>query len=102
MALFNLIENGVKYSQGKTVEIHILKSNDNLCLTISDQGIGIMPEHLANISKPFYRADHTNQIEGSGIGLSIALRIFEKNNVKYKIQSAVNQGTTILLWFDVK
>ncbi|WP_165024124.1 sensor histidine kinase [Dysgonomonas sp. ZJ279] len=98
MSLFNLIENGVKYSHGNAVDIHIYKNNDNaLCLSITDYGIGIPPEQLENISKPFYRADNANQIQGSGIGLSIALRILEKNNIKYEIISELNKGTKITI-----
>jgi signal transduction histidine kinase len=97
LMLFNLVENAVKYSQGKPVVIDIFNSKRQLCLSIADQGIGIMPEHLAGISKPFYRADHTNRIEGSGIGLSIALRIMEKNGIAYEIKSEVNTGTTIFV-----
>ncbi|GHV56402.1 two-component sensor histidine kinase [Bacteroidia bacterium] len=97
MLLFNLVENAVKYSQGKPVKIHIFSCENHLHLSVADEGTGIMPEHLANITKPFYRADHTNRIEGLGIGLSIALRIMEKNRIKYEIQSEVNAGTTITL-----
>lgn len=98
MALFNLIENGVKYSQGNMVDICIYKNSNNfLCISITDYGIGIPTEHLENISRPFYRADNTNQIQGSGIGLSIALRILEKNNIEYKIESQVNIGTKVSL-----
>jgi len=97
--LFNLVENAVKYSHGKTVKMVIFSQDNQLCMSIYDKGIGIMPEHLANISKPFYRADHTNQIEGSGIGLSIALRIMQKNHIEYKITSEVNVGTTVTLKF---
>ncbi|GHS94429.1 hypothetical protein FACS1894207_2630 [Bacteroidia bacterium] len=99
MLLFNLVENAVKYSQGKPVEMAIYSQDNRLCMSISDKGIGIMPEHLAHISKPFYRADHTNQIEGSGIGLSIALRMMEKNHIEYEIASEVNAGTTVTLKF---
>jgi len=97
MALYNLIENAVKYSQGKQVDILLFNHEDRLGLSINDKGIGIPPEQLADISRPFYRADNTNQIQGSGIGLSIALRILEKNHIEYQIQSELNQGTTILL-----
>jgi signal transduction histidine kinase len=99
MALFNLVENAVKYSKGKPVDIHIFKCENNLCLSIADKGTGIMPEHLTHIRKPFYRADHTNQVKGSGIGLSIALRIIEKNKIECKIESEVGIGTTIILKF---
>jgi signal transduction histidine kinase len=99
MMLCNLVENAIKYSQGKPVEVMLFHENSHLCMSIADRGIGIMPEHLANISKPFYRADHTGRIEGAGIGLSIALRIMEKNNIGYRIKSTVNAGTNIVLEF---
>ncbi len=99
IALFNLIENAVKYSNGKQIEIRIFKNEFTLGLSITDHGIGIPSEELKYISKPFYRADNTNQIQGSGIGLSIALRILEKNGIKYNIQSIENKGTTITLLF---
>lgn len=97
MAMFNLIENAVKYSQGNIVDIHLSKTEGNLSMSITDKGIGIPSDQLANISKPFYRADNTNKIQGSGIGLSIALRILEKNKIKYEIVSEENKGTTIIL-----
>ena len=100
MALFNLIENAVKYSQNKPIEIHIYKDDENkLCISIKDNGIGIPTDQLENISKPFYRADNTNKVEGSGIGLSIALKILEKNNIEYSIESEENVGSTVLLRF---
>lgn len=99
MVLFNLIENAVKYSRGATVDLHLFKENNHLNLLIKDTGIGIPEDKLKNISKPFYRADNANQEEGSGIGLSIALRILEKNKIKYIISSEVNVGTEILLIF---
>jgi signal transduction histidine kinase len=99
LMLFNLLENAVKYSQGKPVDIIFSIRNERLFIEIVDRGIGIMPEHLAEVSKPFYRADHTNRIKGSGIGLSIALRIMKKNNIKYEINSTVNVGTTISMEF---
>ena len=99
MALFNIIENAVKYSVDKTVNINIYKKSDRLHVSIIDKGIGIPSDQLENISKPFFRADNTNQIQGSGIGLSIALRILEKNNIEYKIKSEINIGTEIILSF---
>ncbi len=99
MALFNLIENAVKYSQEKNVEIRLFKKDEKLCVSIADKGIGIPQNELKNINKPFYRADNANKIQGSGIGLSIALRILEKNQIEYQIESKINIGTTIFLWF---
>lgn len=97
IALFNLIENAVKYSQKENVEILFSKNQDKLCLSITDKGIGIPHEQLAEISKPFYRADNTSEIQGSGIGLSLALRILDKNRIEYSIDSEVNVGTRIVV-----
>lgn len=99
IALYNLIENAVKYSFKENVEILISKVNNQLCLSIIDKGIGIPPEQLSHISKPFYRANNTDEIKGSGIGLSLALRILDKNKVEYSIQSELNVGTHIDIYF---
>jgi len=99
IALFNLIENAVKYSGKKNIEITISKEGEKLCLSIIDKGIGIPQEKLNYISQPFYRASNTNEIQGSGIGLSLALRILDKNNVKYAIESEINVGTKVVIHF---
>jgi signal transduction histidine kinase len=97
MALYNLIENAVKYSKGNAVHILMHEKNKRLCITIKDNGIGIPSDRLKNINQPFFRADNANNIQGSGIGLSIALRILEKNHLLYEIASEKDQGTTVQL-----
>lgn len=99
MALFNLIENAVKYSLGKTVDIKIYKESGKLGLSITDRGIGIPNDQMENISKPFFRADNSGQMQGNGIGLSIALRILEKNKINYRIESKIDMGTKVSLIF---
>lgn len=93
------MENAVKYSNGKTVVINLFEDNKHLSVSIADEGIGIPSDQLENISKPFYRADNTYVIQGNGIGLSIALRILDKNEISYKIESKENEGTTVFLSF---
>lgn len=99
MALFNIIENAVKYSKGSNVNINLFIEQNFLNISIKDKGIGIPANQLDRISKPFYRANNTKTTQGSGIGLSIALRILEKNNIRYQIQSSENVGTEIIITF---
>lgn len=100
MALVNLIENAIKYSPAdKAISLHLYEQEEKLCLSITDQGIGIPQNQIEQISKPFFRADNSNQKQGSGIGLSIALRILDKNEINYQIHSSMNQGTTVTLRF---
>lgn len=99
IALLNLIENAIKYSQKENVEINLLKKEEGLCLSIMDKGIGIPIEQIPHVSKPFYRADNASEIQGSGIGLSLALRIFDKNKIKYYIESGKDSGTRVIIFF---
>ncbi|MGL5682509.1 MAG: HAMP domain-containing sensor histidine kinase [Marinifilaceae bacterium] len=99
IALWNFIENAAKYSNNEPVEVVLSKVEDKLEITITDKGIGIPYKEMEHISKPFYRADNTNKIAGSGIGLSIALQICENNDIHYKINSVQNVGTIITLSF---
>jgi len=99
IALFNIVENAVKYSKGSPVNIHLYKKDNLLELLVKDQGIGIPPEQLKDISKPFYRASNSGIASGRGIGLSVALRVFAKNNIKYEIISEINKGTSVILKF---
>lgn len=99
ISLYNLIENAVKYSPKENVKVYLYKNNDDLCLSIEDRGIGISAEQLPHIGKPFFRADNTDEIQGNGIGLSLALRILDKNNIRYQIESVIDVGTKITIFF---
>ncbi|ADV43285.1 HAMP domain-containing sensor histidine kinase [Bacteroides helcogenes] len=97
IALYNLIENATKYSDNQPVTINIYKESNSLYLSIIDKGIGIPITKLEEINKPFFRADNAKQVEGEGIGLSLALRILKRNNIIYKIESKVDVGTSIYI-----
>jgi two-component system, OmpR family, phosphate regulon sensor histidine kinase PhoR len=75
--LTNLIDNAIKYSPtGTTITIGARESTANpkmIEFSVSDQGVGIAPEHLPRIFSKFSRADNplTRQTEGTGLGLYI-------------------------------
>lgn len=76
-AFSNLVENAVKYhvENGRIV---IRTESDGVwdTITVADNGIGIPPEKLEWIFKPFYRADESrSQTEGAGLGLAIVSEI---------------------------
>lgn len=103
MALFNIIENATKYSQGKNVEIIFFQDDSILKLVIRDHGIGIPKEEISKLTQPLFRANNTilSQIKGNGIGLSIAMKIFENNKIKYTIESTEDDATTVTILFGV-
>ena len=96
------LENSVKYTPpGGHIHAYSIRSNDgtSVTVTLSDDGIGIAPEHQARIFDRFYRVDssRTKETGGSGLGLSIARWIAERHDIKLVLKSAVDEGTTITL-----
>lgn len=99
LALYNLIENAVKYSDGNPIKISLSETDGQLKITIQDYGKGIMKEDLDYIQQTFYRGKNVGNVKGSGIGLSLATIIFKQNNIQFSIYSKENAGTLITLLF---
>lgn len=100
--LRNLISNAIKYSnEGGEVSISLTKQNDKTICKIEDNGIGIAKADLEAIFNPFFRSNSTDhpQIKGTGLGLSIVKRITGLLNIKFKIESELEVGTTVVLSF---
>ncbi|MFC6096015.1 ATP-binding protein [Flavobacterium qiangtangense] len=99
LALYNLIENAVKYSNQNPIRISLSESNNQLLITIEDFGKGIQKDDLNLVQQTFYRGKNVGNIKGSGIGLSLATIIFKQNNIQFFITSEENSGTQITLLF---
>ena len=103
LILDNIIGNSIKYSkEGGDINIQ-LEYDEKLRLIckISDQGIGIKSEDLPHVFTPFFRSDaleHKN-IQGDGLGLSIAVKAAEAINAAIFITSEHNIGTTVKVVF---
>lgn len=95
MAFHNLINNAVKYSDGKPVSVTVA---DHL-VVIRDRGIGIPKDDLPHIFEPFYRASNTGSVMGHGVGLALAKAILEKHGAKVNVESQPQHGTTVTVSF---
>jgi len=98
--LTNIIENSIKYkSKEPTIHIKIAKENQNISVTISDNGIGMTKTQLNKAFEVFYRAETGNihNTKGFGLGLSYCKLIIEKMNGTISISSKTNKGTTVQL-----
>lgn len=96
-ALFNLIENGVKFSPNHRVSIKLMVETDSIVLTFHNQGPAIPPAELADIFKPFRRGSNGQHIAGHGIGLSLTQRIIQLHYGRLSVQSDDTQGTIFTL-----
>ncbi len=101
LALYNIVENAIKYSYDKPVILTLSEKENQLHIEVRDEGRGIPSEDLAKIAETFYRGKNVEAIKGSGIGLSLSKSIFDHHHIVMKIDSAVNKGTLVTLVFPV-
>ena len=93
----NLIDNAVKYStDSPKIKITTVTKNNELCISISDEGIGMTKDEQNNVFDRYYRA-HTGDIhnvKGFGIGLSYCKMIIDAHKGSIKVWSKKNIGST--------
>lgn len=92
----NIVDNAIKYSdKGDTVSIEAYEQNGEICISVSDTGIGIAKEDLPKIKTKFFKANHTRR--GSGIGLAVADEIIARHDGTLTINSESGVGTTVMI-----
>jgi two-component system, OmpR family, sensor kinase len=94
--LLNLLDNAIKFTdeQGK-VSVHVLRRGSEACVEVYDTGIGISEEALPRVFDRFYRADssRSREVEGSGLGLSLADWIVRQHGGRIEVESRPKQGS---------
>jgi signal transduction histidine kinase len=80
------------------IRVQLEVRGDSVQVTVSDNGRGISPEHLANIFRPFY----TTKGQGTGLGLSLAKRIVEDHGGRIEVLSEPGAGTKIVVLLPVR
>ena len=97
-ALFNLVSNAVKFTdEGGIVHVSMThQKNNEIVITIADNGIGISREDLPRIMEPFEQADHrvARKYEGLGLGIPLARAMLRMHGGVVKIESELGKGTT--------
>jgi two-component system, OmpR family, sensor kinase len=95
-ALDNLLDNAQKYSDAaEPIEIEARVSGDRLEIDVLDRGVGIAPEDLPHVFRPFFRGDRSRAREtgGMGLGLSLAQRILTAHGGKIEVGPRSSGGT---------
>ena len=100
--IFNLMDNAVKYRRedvGLHLEISTWNQGDNICIQISDNGIGICREDLKRIFEKFYRVHTGNRhnVKGFGLGLAYVYKMVVLHHGTIKATSELNKGTKFLI-----
>lgn len=100
--IYNLVDNGIRYGKERGfIKVEIKTLNDEVILTVKDNGIGIAQEHIGRIFERFYRVDRSRSKKdgGTGLGLSIVRNIVAKYHANLTIKSIKDNGTTIKIVF---
>ena len=103
--LGNLLSNAFKFTdRGGTVELIVEGSENEVCLSVRDSGVGIAAEQLPHIFEKFFQA--SNQAfaaaKGTGLGLAIAREIVEAHGGNIKVESTLGMGTTFSIILPVR
>jgi two-component system phosphate regulon sensor histidine kinase PhoR len=96
--LDNLLTNALRYGEpGTPVTLAARAEGAMVHVTVSDQGEGIAPEHVARVTERFYRVDtsRSRSLGGTGLGLSIVKHIVVRHRGRLSIDSEVGQGTSV-------
>jgi signal transduction histidine kinase len=94
MAISNLVENALKYSEDDVI-IHL----DKTALSITDKGIGIEQNELLKITQKFYRVSKNGWNNSLGLGLNIVLNILKLHQFELEIESKFHEGSTFTIKF---
>jgi signal transduction histidine kinase/CheY-like chemotaxis protein len=104
--LINLLNNAVKFTKEGTVKLKTKitkRDNDKIavCFKVVDTGIGLKPEQIEMIFKPFIQADNSIEREygGTGLGITITNSLLELMGSKLYVESEAGKGSQF--WFEI-
>jgi len=101
--LNNLISNSIRYRQTSRqlkIQIKTEITDENLVLSVEDNGIGIKEQHIDRIFDMFYRTNDSST--GSGLGLYIVKETINKLGGNIQVNSTINEGTTFIVSFPLE
>jgi signal transduction histidine kinase len=101
--LLNLLSNAVKFTPkgGEIVVRGEIDRDGAWVLSVRDTGIGIAPENIPKVMVPFGQVDgtYTRAHGGTGLGLSIVRALVELHGARFRLESALGEGTTAFVVF---
>ncbi len=98
-ALFNILDNAVKYSpENSKIQITVKSFEMFVSIEVSDSGIGISEEELPRIFRRFYRGQNVREQNGVGIGLYLSRQIVEEQGGYIQVESKIGKGSVFKLF----
>ncbi|MCJ7588428.1 MAG: HAMP domain-containing histidine kinase [Candidatus Aminicenantes bacterium] len=104
-AVFNLLDNAVKYSgENPRLVLRAWSGEDAVCLQVEDYGIGIVISEQKKIFEKFYRSEVAmeSDVKGTGIGLPLVEHIVRAHGGKVLLESEAGKGTRVTIRLPVR
>ena len=103
-AFLNLLNNAIKYNkEGGEVILKARAESNQIVITIADTGLGIPEDEQSRVFEKFYRVrSHRDQVQGTGLGLSVVKQIVQGHGGEVDFSSQVDIGTTFIVTFPTK
>ncbi|MBO6519018.1 MAG: CHASE domain-containing protein [Rhodospirillales bacterium] len=100
--ILNLLSNSIKFTpEGGRITVRLMRGERKTIVSVEDTGIGVAPEDMDKILKPFGQANVNayNAHEGVGLGLSIVSSLAQANGGEIRVESELGKGTTVTIEF---
>lgn len=97
-AISNLVDNAVKYGEGKPIKVSVENKKNTVVITVEDQGIGMDKNSIGKIFNNKYRINELNK-DGYGIGLSLVSHVCDLCDGFVIVDSEINKGSCFYLAF---
>ena len=97
--LLNLCANAIKFTESGQVLLNIIRQKKQLIFTVTDTGIGLSEEHLAQVFEIFTQADNSisRRFGGSGLGLTLSNQLAKLMSGNIKVTSELGKGSSFCL-----
>jgi signal transduction histidine kinase len=100
VAIWNLLDNAVKYSPGNSrIEVRLSLAGGRVMIAVRDHGMGIPGSEQQDVFKKFFRGSASREahVKGTGIGLAIVRHIAEAHHGEVTLASEPGRGSTFTL-----
>ncbi|MFY0686330.1 MAG: response regulator [Cyclobacteriaceae bacterium] len=96
----NLLANAYKFTpEGGEINVHIIETDDQVSISVKDNGLGIEEKDVAFVFDRFYQSSHIKSGEGMGVGLALTKELVELHRGEISVASEIGKGTTFSVGF---
>jgi two-component system phosphate regulon sensor histidine kinase PhoR len=98
--VFNLLDNALKYGNGNiAIKFDLKEKEDEIELSVADNGIGISPEYKDKVFEKFFRVPlgNTHNTKGYGLGLSYVSHVIQRHKGKIEVESQPGLGSKFII-----